>query len=296
MKHRTLFLSLLIWFVLITPPHHAPGEERSTESCKTRYPILLVHGLGLRDQNRAFPYWGKIPQVLARCGATVFLSHQNAFASHSENALSLRDKVVQILQQTGARRVNIIAHSKGGLEARYLISRLGMDRQVASLTTLATPHRGSYLADLVLSKVGKKDAAFVQVINFLSRLAGDKNPNSWLAGDNLTRDFMAAFNRKVPNRSRVYYQSYCAVIDSKFPNLLLRKMAQIIAAQEGANDSMVSLESCRWGNFRGVVKGERNDFVSHVDIVGLHQFSGVRDFDAAVFLQNIVAELKSKGY
>ncbi len=51
--------------------------------------------------------------------------------------------------------MNIIAHSMGGLDARYLISRLqpkGVD--VRSLVTVATPHRGSALADYIIDGIG----------------------------------------------------------------------------------------------------------------------------------------------
>ena len=52
------------------------------------------------------------------------------------------------IEQLGAERVNIVAHSMGGLDARYAIARLGMAPRVASLTTIGTPHRGTPLADL----------------------------------------------------------------------------------------------------------------------------------------------------
>lgn len=39
-------------------------------------------------------------------------------------------------EETGCEKVNIIAHSKGGLDSRYAISRLGMDQYTASLTTI----------------------------------------------------------------------------------------------------------------------------------------------------------------
>ncbi|WP_243663965.1 esterase/lipase family protein [Rhodothermus marinus] len=40
----------------------------------------------------------------------------------------------------------------GGLDARYLIARLDGYRHVASLITIATPHRGTALAELVLKR------------------------------------------------------------------------------------------------------------------------------------------------
>lgn len=39
-----------------------------SDMCRTRYPLLLVHGVGFRDL-RYFNYWGRIPRELARYGA-----------------------------------------------------------------------------------------------------------------------------------------------------------------------------------------------------------------------------------
>ena len=47
-----------------------------------------------------------------------------------------------------ARKVNIIAHSMGGLDARYAIAKLGLADRVASLVTIGTPHLGTPLANL----------------------------------------------------------------------------------------------------------------------------------------------------
>ena len=54
---------------------------------------------------------------------------------------------MQIIQKTGCEKVNIIAHSKGGLESRYAISQLGLSPYVASLTTINTPHHGCTFVD-----------------------------------------------------------------------------------------------------------------------------------------------------
>src|SRR6185295_19714138 len=51
-----------------------------------------------------------------------------------------------------AKKVNLIAHSMGGLDARYLTSCLGFSDRVASLTTIGTTHRGTRLADLALAR------------------------------------------------------------------------------------------------------------------------------------------------
>ncbi len=41
------------------------------ERCRTRYPLLLVHGLGFHDHAR-LNYWGRIPEKLREHGAEVF--------------------------------------------------------------------------------------------------------------------------------------------------------------------------------------------------------------------------------
>jgi triacylglycerol lipase len=49
------------------------------------------------------------------------------------------------------KKIHIIAHSMGGLDARLLISRnlKGLRDRIASLTTLCTPHEGSLAADFL---------------------------------------------------------------------------------------------------------------------------------------------------
>ena len=58
-----------------------------------------------------------------------------------------RQMLKEQIRRWTSEPVNLIAHSMGGLDARYLISRLGMADQVRSLTTISTPHRGSFMAD-----------------------------------------------------------------------------------------------------------------------------------------------------
>lgn len=54
------------------------------QSCKTRYPILLVHGMGFRDGKIC--YWGRIPKVLEKHGAELYFGGQEANASIERNA------------------------------------------------------------------------------------------------------------------------------------------------------------------------------------------------------------------
>ncbi|MBN1699577.1 MAG: hypothetical protein JW881_18805, partial [Spirochaetales bacterium] len=102
---------------------------------KTRYPVMLVHGAGFRDDNPNYNYWGRIPEKLKTLGADIHYSGQDAWGSIENNAEIVKKNVLRVLGETGAEKINLIAHSKGGLEARYMISRLAMGTHVASLTT-----------------------------------------------------------------------------------------------------------------------------------------------------------------
>ncbi len=86
----------------------------------TRYPILLVHGLNWRD-DWAISYWGAMVRTLKGAGYAVFLSGQDALGSVAGNAEALRRRGEEVLVQTGAERLNLVAHSKGGIECRLLI-------------------------------------------------------------------------------------------------------------------------------------------------------------------------------
>ena len=92
--------------------------------CSTKYPLLLVHGVGFRDFHY-FNYWGRIPRALKKNGARVFYGHQEAWGTVEENAGILREKIFEILRENGEEKVNIIAHSKGGLDCRCAMQEYG---------------------------------------------------------------------------------------------------------------------------------------------------------------------------
>lgn len=91
--------------------------RRVEGTCRTHYPLVLVHGVFFRDR-KYFNYWGRIPGELIRNGATVYYGGQQSAASTENAAKELRERILRIIEETGCGKVNIIAHSKGALGCR----------------------------------------------------------------------------------------------------------------------------------------------------------------------------------
>ena len=158
------------------------ARKRAPEKlCETKYPILMVHGVFFRDY-KYLNYWGRIPKELSVHGAKIFYGNHQSAASVADSGAELSARIQEIRKETGCEKVNIIAHSKGGLDSRYAVSILGMAPYVASLTTINTPHRGCVFADYLLDKIPQSLKNKVAgAYNATLRKAGDDNP-----------DFMAA--------------------------------------------------------------------------------------------------------
>ena len=265
-----------------------------SDLCATRYPLLLVHGIGFRDL-RYFNYWGRIPRELKRNGAVIYYGNQEALGTIAYNAEDIRKRILQIREETGAEKVNIIAHSKGGLDARCAITTLGMSPYVASLTTMNTPHRGCRFVDYACRLpegfyrfvAGCFDRTFARF--------GDKAPDFYTATHQFATEASVRFNENTPDMPGVYYQSYTSKMRNPFSHLLLSIPYCLIRPLEGENDGLVSVESAKWGEFRGVFSNQRLRGISHGDIIDLTR-QDYRSFDVLETYVRIVAELKEKGF
>lgn len=262
--------------------------------CSTKYPFLLVHGVGFRDFHY-FNYWGRIPRELVRNGARVYYGHQEAWGTVEDNGLILKDKIMEILRETGCEKVNIIAHSKGGLDARYVISGLRLEECVASLTTINTPHRGSKLVDF-LKRI--PDPVYRRICGMIDRYfgrLGDIKPDAYRASFQLSCVYAEEFNQKYPDSSTVYYQSYASLMKSGFSSKLLCIPYWILKALDAPNDGLVTVESAKWADFKGVVRNTRLRGISHGDMIDLTR-EDYQDFDVVEFYIQLVKELKEMGF
>ncbi len=166
-----------------------------SEICKTKYPILLVHGVFFRDF-RYVNYWGRIPKELQRNGATVYYGQQQSAAAVEDSGRELADRIRQILAETGCEKVNIIAHSKGGLDSRAAIAHAGCAPCVASLTTINTPHRGCIFAEYLLEKIpAAARQKIADTYNAALKRLGDEAPDFLAAVTDLTASACEATER-----------------------------------------------------------------------------------------------------
>ena len=275
----------------------ARDEARKDEQiCKTRYPILMVHGVFFRDF-RYFNYWGRVPEALEANGATCFYGDQQSADSVVCCGRQIAEKVKQIVRETGCEKVNIIAHSKGGLDSRYAIAHCGIAPMVASLTTVNTPHRGCKFAEYILEKApaGLKDTV-ANNYNAALKKAGDISPDFIAAVTDLTASACAKFNQECPDVPGVYYQSMGSVAKSaaggRFP---LNMSYHLVKYFDGDNDGLVSLPSMEWGSNFIVCRPSKKRGVTHGDVIDLYR-ENIDGYDVRETYVFVVADLKKKGF
>lgn len=263
--------------------------------CASRYPVIMLHGIGFRDL-QYFNYWGRIPKELVRNGAIVYYGHQEAWGTIENNAAIIKETIHKVLEENHCDKVNIIAHSKGGLDARYLISGLHMEDQVASLTTISTPHRGSELLN-ILNKLPDSIYRMVSSLFDLTyRRMGDQHPDCYHASKQLSSEFCQEFNEKYPDSPKVYYQSYASIVKHTLGDNLL-SIPNLLMYLAGApkNDGLVTTESAKWGNFKKTFSSTGRRGISHGDMIDLKR-EDYKGFDVIEAYVEIVSELKEMGF
>lgn len=270
-------------------------KRKNDQICHTKYPLLLVHGVFFRD-SKYFNYWGRIPDELKKNGAVIYYGNHQSAASIADSGKEISERIRQIVEEYGCDKVNIIAHSKGGLDCRFAISKLGSENYVASLTTINTPHRGCLFADYLLSKIPESTRNFVaQKYNAALKKFGDSNPDFMAAINSLTASSCEKLNDTVLDVPDVFYQSIGSKLNKassgRFP---LNFSYHIVKHFDGPNDGLVSADSFTWGEKRTflTVKGSRG--ISHGDMIDLNR-ENIEHFDVREFYVNMVHDLKECG-
>jgi triacylglycerol lipase len=256
-----------------------------------KYPIVLVHGIIAHDRPGLIKFWGKIPDELRETGAKVFLGNTDAWGDYESNAKILKATIDKVLRETKSEKVNIIAHSKGGLDSRYLIWKYNYGGKVASLTTMSTPYRGAELADLIYRQNFFHSVIAKKAFMIFGKLYGDRNPDLFTSIYQLTTEYMRKFNNDVLPDDNVHYQSMYTVMRNPFDDLLFPLTSWYIKKVSGNNDGLVSEYSARWDN--NTIKIAEG--ISHVEIhdIKMRKIAGINIPD---IYKEIVNGLSERGF
>jgi triacylglycerol lipase len=209
--------------------------------------------------------------------------------------------LLRVIEQTGCRKVNIIAHSRGGLDSRYMISVLGCERYVASLTTISTPHNGSKTMDILMNLPRAVLRPIGIVADLWFRALGDSEPDLYTSCRQFMTSYADEFNARVPDIDGIYYQSFATAMKSAGSDVLEALPHLVVERIDGESDGLVSVASAAHGNFRGVLRSATKRGISHVDAVDLRRRSFTRKSSAEgvadivdVYV-DIVRDLKARG-
>jgi triacylglycerol lipase len=203
--------------------------------------IVLAHGvLGFGDLTGGFSpvnYFNGVAAHLRRQGHTVFTPSVNPIGCVEVRGEQLAAAIVRALD--GPPKIHIIAHSMGGLDARFALAHVrDFADRVATLVTIGTPHRGSPVADALVSGTGPILAhipAFL--IRQLERNAG--------ALHDLTTEAGSRFDDSTPDSRGVRYVDIAGDASKGGHELFLFQLAAVIGRFTGGaiNDGVVARSS-----------------------------------------------------
>ncbi|MBI4953855.1 MAG: alpha/beta fold hydrolase [Myxococcales bacterium] len=287
------------------------------------YPLVLAHGFfGFEDfAGLGFvDYFWHVKPHLASVGEIVYTPAVDPFNDSAFRGEQLALAISGILAHTGYRKVNLVGHSQGGLDARY-VAHVYPD-MVASVVTLQTPHAGTPIADIALKVLS--DPSLNDVLDLLLLLAGQPLWNQ--IGDTtslakpmylFSQQGIAEFNATYTDQPGIYYASVAGrsshdpggadceggsagfiaatsgYLDPIEP--LLAATAAVLGGGPGEsipNDGLVRARDAKWGEFLGCVPADHMDLIGHLfgDAPG-----GTNHFDYQAFYVNLVAWLRHQG-
>ena len=264
-------------------------------------------------------YWNGVREHLKSKGCTILVAKVPPFAGIETRALALHNFILKSVPKLRKSnnvpndqpvKINLVAHSMGGLDCRYLIHLLNnrkiihnikpkpnsnndsnndsniilktttLPYQIVSLTTISTPHRGTSAADFAMNYTPTSI-----ITNYFPSIF------------QLTTSYMKNFNNLVKDDPNVRYFSYGATFTPNPASMFLITW-KIVYDNEGDNDGLVSLSSCKWGKFIGYL-----DDVDHADLINwmgpmkmVKLAMGVPNFNPKYFYLSVMDNLASNGF
>jgi uncharacterized alpha/beta hydrolase family protein len=143
----TMVISTMVTLGLfiISLPAFGQNQSGQQQQSEKSLPVLLIHGYA---EDAAI--WKKWEDMLRKDGiqffTVTFKDSDDKCGSAKQHAKELEKIVQDIKQQSGAQKLNIVGHSKGGLDARVFLD-ITDTKDVANLIMIGTPNAGSPAAE-----------------------------------------------------------------------------------------------------------------------------------------------------
>lgn len=257
-------------------------------------PVVLMHGFGVGASFRRGGHLHSQALHLRSRGVRAVAPNVSPYNTVEARTTMWDDRLQHVLEDTNSDRLLIVAHSMGGLDARYLISKMNWHEAIDVLVTVSTPHRGSSIAQFILDQPQAVREWLVDMADWVgSNILDDSSANIRQALTELTPEYVQnTFNEDVPDHPDVEYWSYgCqAGKGTDIPiDPVFRYLNRYLFEREGVNDGIVSVQSARWGKYQGTVDAD------HARQVGLSSRLAA-PFDSNAFYARIVEKLAAEGY
>ena len=270
----------------------------------TRYPIVFFHGMAGTDTFvGVMDYWYGVEPVLSDAGYLSRMPAGGALAEPAQRAEQFSSALDAMEEEGIGRRFNLVGHSQGGIDARYLISAMDQGLRIASLTTIAAPHHGSPFADVAdgtVFAIPGFSALVDQALTEITELLGLGPGELAEATQSVTTAAMEEFNATVPDSEHTAYYSWSGrtcgyaewICQSNNNGEVVRPMFwasyRLIDAIAGPNDGLVPIDSAQWGDHLGTLPAD------HLDEVGLF-FGETGTFDHEGFYLSEARRLADEG-
>ncbi|MDD9950484.1 MAG: triacylglycerol lipase [Zetaproteobacteria bacterium] len=238
-------------------------------------PFVLHHGIVGFRQFLGKDYYDQIAEYLRREGYEVYETHISPFGTIDFRGQQLQKQLLDVLTLSGKPFVHLIAHSMGGLDARWIAAAPENKGVIQSVTTIGTPHYGTPLAAPALKVSRLLNVFFKSAISVLVFLPqGSKNILETMIEslEQVLPQYMkTVFNKLILDVEGVRYLSWGGMVERPIGSCLKRKRSLLFAATDMyldrlglQNDGVVPYESTKWGVVGAPL------WADHLELVGQH--------------------------
>lgn len=231
--------------------------------------VLFIPGVIAPTFRGSWSYFHNVEEIAKKSNLEAIVCPLPTWGSIETRAPILREFIQNHLKN---QNFHVVAHSKGGVDFRYLLQEQPeLVSQIKSLTSISVPYKGSPIADFFSTLLGplKKIGLFPHFFATLQELKSSSMKGIW------TKDFEFPI---------FYIGARINSLNKTYPLFWLTHY--LINKKEGDNDGLVSLDSCKHGKRISI------EHADHIALIG-HFFIKYRAFNYDKFLKKIFENIKS---